>query len=100
MADPRGALREGADVEAIIGVLRDAMVAEKTVWGSCDGCKKKFPVVVRDTAAALRAVELWIEQGFGRQKVSEVEPGGLAAAATLGELEGLSDEELSRIAGG
>jgi hypothetical protein len=55
MAERRPAVREriaqaleSLEPEIINTSIQDALSATKTAWGTCDGCRKKFPSEVFD----------------------------------------------------
>lgn len=101
------------DYERIRDMLREAINAQTTRWGTCS-CGKRVAVDVPDHAARVRAVQLWLDQGFGKlaQTVEYSENASVTAGlsdetkATL--LEALAklehehedEEQASRIAGG
>jgi hypothetical protein len=45
------------------------------VSGTCDGCRKKFPVEVPDWNARANVVDKLLTQGYGRPKSEEEEAG-------------------------
>jgi hypothetical protein len=59
--------------EKIAAFFEDALSAEKTAWGTCDGCRKRFPVEVPDWNARAKVLELLLNQGYGRPKADEEE---------------------------
>jgi hypothetical protein len=83
----------------ISGFLEEALAAERSVWGTCSHCHRKTEVSVPDWNARTRALQLALEQGYGKV------PAGpnseeLAAIENLDELNALSDVELAVLAGG
>jgi hypothetical protein len=80
MAERRPAVREriaqaleSLDPEIINTFIQDALSATKTAWGTCDGCRKKFPVEVPDWNARERVLEICAKQGLGRPGSAEEE---------------------------
>jgi hypothetical protein len=97
LADVRGQIRDEAEasVEAIRELLREALKTDKVVHAKCPKCATAVPHVVGDWSARLRALELMLDQGFGRPAVEVSGPGLSAGAARVkAELEAMSDEEL------
>jgi hypothetical protein len=75
---------ESLDPEIINPFIEDALSATKTAWGTCDGCRKKFPVEVPDWNARGRVLEICANQGLGRPGSAEEEPGqGLVLRRSL-----------------
>jgi hypothetical protein len=66
---------ESVDPDALTRFVQDALVAEKTVWGTCDGCRKRFPVEVPDWTARANVVDKLLTQGYGRPRSEEEESG-------------------------
>jgi hypothetical protein len=82
MSDKRPTVREriaqaleSLDPEALTRFVHDALNAAKTVYGSCDGCRKKFPVEVPDWNARGRVLEICANQGLGRPGSADEEEG-------------------------
>ena len=79
MARARGAVRvqlaEAAaeDVDLIKQSLRDAMTATKTRAVQCPKCQWRFSAEINDAAAAVRAAEVWLNQGFGSPSLDRKE---------------------------
>lgn len=74
------------------------MQAETKATGRCGHCRKNVTVMVPDTAAKTRMLELLFQHGYGR-------PGSSAAPvipedATVAQLRHMSDAELVALAGG
>jgi hypothetical protein len=91
-----------AQYEKVRGALEDAMDAEKQQWAFCPDCEKKVRVDYPDHSARIRAIELWLEQGFGKAgtaaaTVSAVER---AVALSRAEMEELDDDHLAALAWG
>jgi hypothetical protein len=96
-----GCPQDAADDYALIrSALRDAIAAHKTVWGDCPGCGKKVPVQVNDHQSAIRAVDKWMELGFGRTPIEKENTLTTGAARLVAELESLSTDDLAAIAYG
>jgi hypothetical protein len=77
--------------------LEDAMAATKKTWGFCPKCKGKVQVDFPDHGARIRAIELWLEQGFGKPSTN----GAAAVApsqALLTDVEALTDDQLAALA--
>jgi hypothetical protein len=91
MADKRPTVRdhiaqalESVDPDVINTFVREALAAEKTVWGTCDGCRKRFPVEVPDWNARANVVDKLLTQGYGRPRSEEEEAGkGLTLRRSL-----------------
>src|SRR5262249_43572437 len=66
---------EAVDPDLLTRFVQDALVAEKTVWGTCDGCRKRFPVEVPDWTARANVVDKLLTQGYGRPRSEEEESG-------------------------
>jgi hypothetical protein len=66
---------ESLDPDVINTFVKEALAAEKTVWGTCDGCRKKFPVDVPDWNARANVVDKLLTQGYGRPRTEEEESG-------------------------
>jgi hypothetical protein len=54
------------DYELIRSVLRTALQAETVRHQKCSYCKRSNEFVIPNDNARIRAVETWLEQGFGR----------------------------------
>ena len=96
---PRARLRE--DVAGAYELVRDAVLdglsAGRAQPVACPSCKQRFSVTVPDHGARLKAVDLALEQGFGRPPLEESKPGTQAqhwASVKDPELEDATDEEL------
>jgi hypothetical protein len=75
---------ESLDPDVINTFVKDALAAEKTVWGTCDGCRKRFPVEVPDWNARANVVDKLLTQGYGRPRSEEEEAGkGLVLRRSL-----------------
>src|SRR5262249_43978525 len=66
---------ESVDPDLLARFVQDALAAEKTVWGTCDGCRKRFPVEVPDWNARANVVDKLLTQGYGRPRSEEEESG-------------------------
>jgi hypothetical protein len=66
---------ESVDPDALTRFVQDALAAEKTVWGTCDGCRKRFPVEVPDWNARANVVDKLLTQGYDRPRSEEEESG-------------------------
>jgi hypothetical protein len=68
--DVRGRFAADAaeDYELMREKLREALVAETVRWGSCPGCGKRVGVEFPDFNARVKAMSLWLDQGFGRPR--------------------------------
>src|SRR5262249_26040778 len=66
---------ESVDPDLLTRFVQDALAAEKTVWGTCDGCRKRFPVEVPDWNARANVVEKLPTQASGRPRSEEEGPG-------------------------
>jgi hypothetical protein len=69
----RSSVREriARDVErhydaSIAAFFEDALAAEKVAWADCSTCRHRVKVSVPDWGARVRALELLLNQGFGR----------------------------------
>lgn len=89
-----------AQYEQVRGALEDAMNATKKAWGFCPGCEKKVQVDYPDHSARVRAIELWLEQGFGKTGTAAATVSAAEAAVSLGraEFEELDDDHLHALA--
>jgi hypothetical protein len=54
--------------------LEDAMGTTKKQWLTCTHCQKRSEVDVVDNSARIRAIELWLEQGFGKPGTTSTAP--------------------------
>ncbi len=88
------------DYSLIRAALRDAISATKTVWGDCPGCSKRVPVQISDHQSAIRAVEKWMELGFGRTPVEKDDRVAASGRRMIAQLESMSTEDLAAIAAG
>ena len=52
--------------DKVVAALEEAMESTKKAWGFCPKCRTKVQVDFPDHGARIKAVELWLEQGFGR----------------------------------
>lgn len=78
------------------------MDAEKQQWAYCPDCAKKVRVDYPDHSARVRAIELWLEQGFGKAGTAAATVSAVETAVALGqaELEALDDDHLAALAWG
>jgi hypothetical protein len=97
---PRETIREFAlaNPHLVDEFLRGVLAAEQSVWVSCKHCKRRSEVAVPNWSARTKAVELLLEQGFGRPEPAPlVEDEKIRAA--FGEMcEELSEEKLLEVA--
>jgi len=56
------------DYELIRTAIREAAQATKTVWHTCRFCNRRDQIEVQDAHAAIKAAEIYLNQGFGRPK--------------------------------
>src|SRR5262249_49013232 len=96
--DVRGELRRLAEenVDALEQLYLESLTASKTIAGKCS-CGKWVHVPTPEGTARLKAAELLVRQGYGRDP-EEVRPAaGLSARAAEfeAELEAMSDAELT-----
>jgi len=66
--DFRARWREDAGkiYQEIFESLKPALDSEVTKWGNCPECNHKVPVIFADLHGRSKAVQLLIEQGFGK----------------------------------
>lgn len=66
--DFRARMREDADklYPDIIESLKVALDSEVTKWGDCPKCGKRVPVAFPDLHGRAKAIQLLIEQGYGK----------------------------------
>ena len=78
------------------------MESTKKAWGFCPKCRTKVHIDQPDHGARIKAVELWLEQGFGRpgSGAALVSPEVAAADIGLSELEAMSTPALAAFAFG
>ena len=83
--------------DKVVSALEDAMESSKTAWAYCPSCRKKVQVDHPDHSARIKAVELWLEQGFGRPGTGSTlqSPAAVGGKETLEQLEALSTNELA-----
>ena len=64
----REPFREDAErnYETLIASLLAAVSAEVTRWGDCPECRHRVPVTFPDIRARTHAIEVLIDQGYGR----------------------------------
>jgi hypothetical protein len=69
----RDRLREHAEqnYDALVRkTLEEAITAETTRWGTCPNCQHRVAVAFPDVRARTKAVQLWLDQGYGLPKAS------------------------------
>ncbi len=73
------------DFELIRSALRTALQAETVRHQKCSYCKRSNEFVIPDNNARIRAVETWLEEGFGRvaQQAEAPTLGGAAQFARV-----------------
>jgi hypothetical protein len=83
-ADGKPPIREriAQDAESMYGDLADffknALAADRKVWATCSHCNRRTEVELPDWNARAKAVEMMLNQGFGRP------PSGDADGAAAG----------------
>lgn len=82
------------DYEKLKATLWEAMDSVKRVWLSCPDCKKRSEVEVPDSSARVKAVELALEQGFGRPGQEKLAERGSDLVNDTRQLEDWSSDEL------
>lgn len=55
------------DYEMIRTALRDGIESKKEIWVTCRACNKKTSTTVNDQTSVNRVVDIWLNQGFGRE---------------------------------
>jgi hypothetical protein len=83
--------------DKVLAALEEAMDSTKRAWAFCPKCRTKVQVDQPDHGARIKAVELWLEQGFGRPGTGSAleAPAVVGGRETLGQLEAMSMEELA-----
>ena len=83
--------------DKVVAALEEAMESTKKAWGYCPSCRKKVHVDFPDHGARITAVELWLEQGFGRPGTGAVLESAASRGSrqTLDELEALTMDQLA-----
>jgi hypothetical protein len=83
--------------DKVVAALEDAMESTKKAWAYCPDCRKKVQVDHPDHGARIKAVELWLEQGFGRPGAgaASVDPIAAGLEMTMEALGRLSTNELA-----
>lgn len=94
----REKLKKDIPYEKVLEVLKGAMDAEKASWAFCPGCNRKVKADFPDTRTHLTAAEFWFEHVAGKAPTAREEEKPRTDYTQL-ELEGLTDEELLKIAG-
>lgn len=92
----RDRFREDAEVhyDKLIDSLLAAVGAEVTRWGDCPECKHRVPVTFPDIRARTQAIQVLLDQGYGRPAATlQIQPLEEGLARSLRDL---SDEELER----
>jgi hypothetical protein len=78
----RPAIREriAQDAESLYGELaeffKNALEADRKVWVTCSHCDKRTEAEIPDWTARAKAVEMMLNQGFGRPPSSDPDGGG------------------------
>jgi hypothetical protein len=64
----RDRFREDAEryYDQLFGSLTEAIDAEITRWGDCPNCHHRVPVTFPDVRARTKAIEVLLDQGYGR----------------------------------
>ena len=69
-----------------------AIDAEKEVWVTCKECNHRTAVAVPDHSSMMRAVDTWLNYGFGRYVDQKREP--TAEERAEARVAAMTDEEL------
>jgi hypothetical protein len=83
--------------ELIFDSLRSALEAGTSRWGTCSRCQKKVEVEFPDIRARTQALQVLIDQGYGKPVERQERK---VVSATVADLESLSNEELEAIVAG
>ena len=96
---PRDAIREFAlaNPHLVDAFLKGVLAAESDVWVSCKHCGKRSEVAVPNWHARTRAVEMLLEQGFGKAEPAPLEADEQLQAQIDLYLGQLSEERLMQI---
>ena len=83
--------------DKVVAALEEAMESTKKAWAFCPKCRTKVQVDHPDHGARIKAVELWLEQGFGRPGSVgvQVSPEVAGGQQTLEQLEAMSSPALA-----
>ena len=86
--------------DKVVAALEEAMESTKKAWAFCPKCRAKVQVDHPDHGARIKAVELWLEQGFGRPGAgaARVDPVTAGVEMTLADLEAMSSNALAAFA--
>ena len=86
-----------AQSDKIIEALFRAMDAMRKTWAYCPKCRQKVQVDFPDVNASLKAIELLMEQGYGRPVAgaANAAPEIVGGRETLAQLEALSTNQLA-----
>jgi hypothetical protein len=74
------------------------LAAEQETWVTCRHCSRRSAVPVPNWSARTKAVELLLEQGFGRPEVAPKDEDEQLQAVIAEALTHASDEELLEVA--
>ena len=98
---PRETIREFAlaNPHLVDEFLKGVLAAEQAVWVSCPHCKKRSPVPAPNWSARTKAVELLLEQGFGRPEPAPPDDDEKLRAAVREGIASLSEQHLLEVAG-
>jgi hypothetical protein len=93
---PRDTIREFAlaNPHLVDEFLRGVLAATQEVWVSCKHCKRRSEIAVPNWSARTKAVELLLEQGFGKAEPAPLEPDEQLHAQYALYLEKLSEARL------
>ena len=82
------------EYELIRDALKDAISGTRKVWLSCPDCGKRSEVEAPDVSGRMKAIELWLTEGFGKPGTTSSAP----AVPDMGKpMSELTDEELDAI---
>jgi hypothetical protein len=83
--------------DKVLAALEEAMESTKKAWAFCPKCRTKVQVDHPDHGARIKAVELWLEQGFGRPGAGAALESAVSVGArqTLDELRALTTDQLA-----
>jgi hypothetical protein len=85
--------------DKLIAALFDAVESVKKAWAYCPNCRKKVQVDFPDHSARIKAIELLLEQGFGRVGTGAASPAPevLGGEMTLERLHSMSMPALAAL---
>jgi hypothetical protein len=85
--------------DTVVSALKEAMESTKKAWAYCPSCRKKVQVDHPDHGARIKAVELWLEQGFGRPGTGAAAESAISLGAieTREQFEALTFDELTAL---